>query len=539
MSQRALTIGREPSSDILVNSPYLSSVHAEITLVDAQSLTFAIKDLGSTNGTFINGERVDKGVFGFSDKVSLGAYQLESIDFIAYFLNIDESSLAVPRGFGRGLGMALTVGGLFIVLGLVGLAYFYPRGISAVLASATLMLAMTFLVLEMLSGFRRKQAEDAYFAFKKQRLSTWLEQQRLSLERQTMLDEHAWQGYRKFKVLDKVQENSEITSFYLSPHDGKGIPRFYPGQFLTIRLSIPGQERPAVRCYSLSCGPNSEYYRVSIKRIGAAGPDLPQGLGSSYMHDSVQVGDFVDLKSPSGSFYLDIEKTKASVLLAGGIGITPMLSMLDVLVEAQVTHPVWLFYGVRDQGELTQIQHIRSLASSHKNIKVCICFSKPKDGDVLGRDFDHVGRVDLTLLKEKLGSSNYQFFLCGPGAFMEDLNSSLEQWGVPEDDIYLEAFGPSSVKKKEASNADAKNVSLQFKKSGKKVSASNQLSLLEIAEGEGVSMDFGCRAGSCGSCEVAIVDGEVSYDQDVDFPISEGCCLACVARPTDNLIIDA
>lgn len=539
MPQRKLTIGRESVSDIVVSSPYLSSVHAEISLMDAPTLSFSIKDLGSTNGTFINGVRVERGVFGFSDKVSLGAYQLEAIDFIGFFINLAETVSIGERGFSSRIAAFVPILCWFLFPLLVALSVWFPSAVISVLATVVLIIILIYLGIECRSSLRRKRAQEQYFTIKRNQLNGLIAKQKMVLERQLLLNQYVWQGFRKFKVVKKVQENKEITSFYIAPHDGKGIPDFHPGQFLTFRFSVPGNEKPVVRCYSLSCGPNKEYYRVSIKRIGSADRGLPKGLGSNHMHDSVHVGDIVDVKSPSGSFFLDIEKSKATVLLAGGVGITPMLSMLDVLAGAKVKHPVWLFYGVRNQAELTQVNSIRELVKANDNFKLCICFSQPGANDVLGRDFDHLGRVNQGLLKEKLGSNNYQFFLCGPGAFMEDLNTSLIGWGVPERDINLEAFGPSSVKKITPPLADAKPVTVQFKKSGRLVKANSQQSLLEIAEHEGLSMDFGCRAGSCGSCEVAIVEGEVSYDQEVDFRISEGCCLACVAKPKNQLIIDA
>ncbi len=535
---KRLVIGRHPSADIYIRSDYLSSKHAEITLIDPQTLTFSIKDLDSTNGTFINGERITGGTFGFGDVVTLGAYRIEALDFLGHFVQVKENS-SKSTFFTQSLALKLVglcIALLFVISGFSLLVT--PEYFLALLATFTLIMLSIKISIEVANAIHRRASQKLFFQSKVDELASISKKYKQELDFQKKAEKYVWQGFRKFKIASKVQENNSITSFYLQPHDGQPIPTFKPGQYLTFKLNLGGEQKPLTRCYSLSCGPNSDYYRVSIKRVPPSKPELPPGRGSNYFHDSLHPGDIIDVKNPSGGFFLDTEKPHPTVLLAGGIGITPMLSMLETLVELEATQPIWLFYGVRNQDELIKFKHIQSLTSKYDNVNLCICFSKPKESDVFGVNYHHNGRVSVSLFKEKLGSNNFKFYLCGPGPFMSTLTDDLIAWGVPKEDVHGEAFGPSSVKKTPP-KGEQKQVEIEFKKSGKKVKGSDGESILEIAESAGIELDYGCRAGSCGTCETAVVSGEVHYDDEVDYEVSPGCCLTCMASPKHSLVIDA
>lgn len=135
-----------------------------------------------------------------------------------------------------------------------------------------------------------------------------------------------WAGWRKFVLQKRVTESETITSFYLRPDDGKPLPAFRPGQFLTIQVEIPGQERPVIRTYTVSDAPNRDYYRLSVKRDKTEGQ--PPGLVSNHLHDHFEVGDSLLATAPTGNFYLAEKGSRPIVLISAGVGITPMISML-------------------------------------------------------------------------------------------------------------------------------------------------------------------------------------------------------------------
>ncbi|MFT5032476.1 MAG: ferredoxin-NADP reductase, partial [Bacteroidia bacterium] len=395
-------------------------------------------------------------------------------------------------------------------------------------------------------SLRRSRADQVYFEQRQQGLRELLELDLRKRELAMAASEHSWNGFRKFEVAKKESECGDITSFYLKPHDKRPIAAYRPGQYLTFKLNIPDHPKAVVRCYSLSDAPQQEYYRVSIKKAAppANVPEAPWGLSSSYFHEQVKEGDILDVKVPSGAFFLDVNAGEPVVLAAGGVGVTPMLSMLNALVQVNARQPIWFFYGVKDGSELVQGQQIRALAQRHDNIKVVFCFSRPLVSDEVGKGYHVQGRVSVDLFREKLGSNNFAFYLCGSGPFMQSLTEGLHDWGVPADKINMEAFGPSSLVATKPAASDssvtpAASFSVKFSRSGKTVQSENNSTVLEIAEANGIDLEYGCRAGNCGTCLVALRGGEVQYDVDHDVEIEFGSCLACIAKPAANIIVDA
>jgi uncharacterized protein len=355
---------------------------------------------------------------------------------------------------------------------------------------------------------------------------------------------YTWKGYRKFVIAKKQIEANNICSFYLRPHDNRAIPNAEPGQFLTFKLNIPSEKKPVIRCYSLSDSTlNKDYYRVTIKKIPPPrdNPEAPPGLSSSFFHEQLNENDLLDVKVPSGHFYLEPGKINGVVLIGGGIGLTPVLSMLNYLIDTGANNEIWFFYGMISGQDFAMQEHLAAIkAKNHENIRIVIVMSNPGDADVEGVDYDHSGHVSVELFNKVLPSSNYDYYLCGPPPMMNAITSDLYEWGVPETRVHFEAFGPASVKKvTKPGGGEAKSVSVTFKKSGKTLDWSSDLSLLELAEEHDVPMEFGCRAGSCGTCKVAVIDGGVDYPIKPDFDIELGCCLTCLAKPKGNITIDA
>ena len=391
---------------------------------------------------------------------------------------------------------------------------------------------------------RGQQLEDEYL---RARIGQVMDERRIERER----SELSWNGFRKFEIARKVQEGGGVCSFYLRPHDQKKLPPFKPGQYLTFQLQIPGQTKPVVRCYSLSDSPNHpDYYRCSIKAVPPPRdkPEAPPGLSSNFFHGSLKEGDIIDVKAPGRGFFLDLSKSTPVVLIGGGIGLTPVLSMLNAIVENGSKREVWFFYGVRNSKEHIMKDHFDAIRREHDNVHVCICYSDPEPGEEKGRHYDHGERVSVALFKRLLSSNNYEFYLCGPPPMMNSIVGDLEAWGVPETHIHFEAFGPATVKKTApvahpdatAASAASAGIVVSFAKSNITAPWNPDAgSLLEFAEANNVTMDSGCRAGNCGTCITAIKQGEVKYLQDPGAKPEAGSCLACVAVPKGNLVLDA
>ncbi|MBU1776519.1 MAG: 2Fe-2S iron-sulfur cluster binding domain-containing protein [Gammaproteobacteria bacterium] len=357
----------------------------------------------------------------------------------------------------------------------------------------------------------------------------------------------AWSGYRTFRVDRKVIEDEarSVCSFYLVPEDAQALPSFLPGQFLTFRLDVPGTTatEQIIRCYSLSDAPRPNGYRISVKRaLPPRDCAVPAGRSSNHLHDHIEVGSHLQVRAPSGHFHIDRSDAPV-VLIGGGIGITPMLSMLNWSLNEQPGREVWLFYGVRNSRELVMKSHLEQLAAAHPNFHLRFCFSDPLPEEVAGRDFHSASRVDVRLLRGELPLKPYHFYICGPTPLMESLVPALEDWGVPDAHIHFEAFGPASIKRKPAAAQQTvttdSDIVVTFARSGKQFQWQPEAgSLLEFAEANGIAVDSGCRAGGCGSCQTTITSGEVSYGQAPEFDPEPGSCLLCTCIPKTSVTLE-
>ncbi len=365
-----------------------------------------------------------------------------------------------------------------------------------------------------------------------------------------------WQGYLPFKVVRRQIEddNQSVCSFYLERADGNTspLPGFRPGKFLTFRLELPrpdGTNEPVIRCYSLSDAPYPGQFRVSIKRVPAPeGTPFPPGRSSNHFHEHVQAGSVLSVKAPAGHFYLDRSDAPV-VLIGGGIGITPMMSMLNTCLAGQPGREIWLFYGVRNSREVVMRAHLEALAAAHPNFQLRLCYSNPLPGELPGRDFEHHGRVDVLLLRTQLPIRPYHFYICGPTPMMQTLVPALEDWGVPDSRIHFEAFGPASIKRRNAVQPQAAetvggegsaSIMVSFARSGMQLAwQAHAHSLLDFAESNGIAIASGCRSGACGTCQTEITAGEVAYQQAPDFDPEPGTCLPCVCVPRSNLVLEA
>jgi ferredoxin-NADP reductase len=364
----------------------------------------------------------------------------------------------------------------------------------------------------------------------------------------------AWEGWREFQVTQRVFEDATRSqcSFYLQPVNGRPLPAFRPGQFLTFSLDVDSgaaggadARRAITRCYSLSDGPDPAHYRLTIKRVPTPldHPEYLPGLSSNHFHDHVRVGDVLRVKAPSGHFFIDPDPSVPVVLIGGGIGITPMMSMLRWCIANQPQRPVHLYYGLRNSDEHAFKPQLEAMAASHPAMRLHVVYSRPLEVDVAERDYQHRGHVDVELLRKTLPHVRHQFYVCGPPAMMQTLAPALAEWGVPVADIHYEAFGPASVKLPGAAEpavATVSGVEVKFHRAGRTlIWDGRDASLLDLAERHGIEVESGCRAGGCGSCETRVLEGSVQYDHAPDHDVAAGHCLLCVGLPATSLVLEA
>ena len=357
---------------------------------------------------------------------------------------------------------------------------------------------------------------------------------------------HQW---RSFTVTRIVDEGSVIRSFYLQPESGEGLAEFEAGQFLTISISPEGTEKQLTRTYTVSSAPGENYYRISVKR------EL-EGLVSKYLHDKIHVGDSINIRKPVGEFYLDPTKTRPAALLAGGVGITPMISMAQhVLRHGIITRhirPLHIFHCAQTVEQRAFAKEFRNLeAQTQKRIRYYSLISQPTTTDQLGKNFNGSGHITADILRQKLPLDDYDFYLCGPASFMQAMYDNLMSLGVSDQKIFAESFGPALLERKQTENEaqaqaqaqaqvqpqaeEAESSVIKFAKSGfQQTWSKGEETLLEVAENHGLTPNFSCRNGVCGSCAVKLTSGSVSYRSKPNAQHDDDEVLICCAVPAQG-----
>jgi len=346
-------------------------------------------------------------------------------------------------------------------------------------------------------------------------------------------------SWRPMTVTAIVDESAAIRSFHLQPGDGAGLLPHNAGQHIPIRLRLPGEEKSIIRTYTLSVAPSDGVYRISVKRDGRV---------SQFLHDTVVVGDVIEARAPAGDFKIDARSIRPAVLLAGGVGITPMLAMLRHIVyeglRKQRVRPVTLFYAARSKADRPFDKEIAELVGATKGVVRLVRVLGDTTDAEEGRDFDAAGRIDMAMLTRFLPFNDYDFYLCGPPQFTQGLYDGLRALNIADDRIQAEAFGPSSLIRtgqpapaalSSAAKPSEKPVPVVFTNSLKEARwTPGSGTLLELAEARGLEPEFSCREGNCGTCRTKLVKGAVAYVKQPTAKIDADEVLLCCAVPADQ-----
>ncbi|GGE18777.1 flavohemoprotein [Marinithermofilum abyssi] len=274
----------------------------------------------------------------------------------------------------------------------------------------------------------------------------WLAQELIRMEselyRQAAVQPGGWDGFRPFTVVRKVKESRSILSIYLRPADGGAVPLFLPGQYVSVRLQIPGERYALIRQYSLSDAPGTAYFRISVKKEEKVG-DKPAGKGSNYLHEQVHPGDMLMLSAPAGDFVLDMQSERPLVLVSGGVGQTPLLSMLKTVVREQPERKVWYIHAARNGQEHGMKEEVRQIVQRHDQVQNIIWYSRPTAEDVRNGSFDYEGYLDGRWLLRTLPSCPVDLYVCGPQSFVEQVARTVA--ARVGDCVFCERFGPGEV----------------------------------------------------------------------------------------------
>ena len=260
---------------------------------------------------------------------------------------------------------------------------------------------------------------------------------------QNLYDGAAWSGFRPFVVMRKEMESDEITSFYLKPSDGGKVCDFTPGQYVSVKRFVKaiGVDQP--RQYTLSDAPNGQWLRISVKRERPA--NVPAGHISNGLHDGVETGSIVEVSAPMGEFTLDRAKTTPVVLISGGVGITPMVSMLASLAGEGSARPVAFVHACRHGRVHAFRQWVNEIVAARPNVSRTVFYEAAGGEDRQGVDFDLVGRMDLSKVAGKVLLPDADYYVCGPVEFMRAQQQALIASGVDAARIHTEVFGSGGL----------------------------------------------------------------------------------------------
>ncbi len=245
-----------------------------------------------------------------------------------------------------------------------------------------------------------------------------------------------WEDFKELEVVEKVKESDVITSFYFKAKDGQSLPTYEPGQYITVNVNLPGEKYALNRQYSLSCAPGNDYYRISVKREADFEPN---GKVSNYLHDHINVGDTIQASAPAGDFTLNMEETAPVTLISGGVGLTPMMSMLETLVKNNSNRHVTFIHSARNEGVHAFSKEACELAGKLHNGSCYYGYQDPvnKDGD-----HDFTGYITKEFLADKI-SKDTICYVCGPVPFLKAVVTILSDLGVSDENIRYEFFGPA------------------------------------------------------------------------------------------------
>ncbi|WP_417685819.1 pyridoxamine 5'-phosphate oxidase family protein [Roseibium sp.] len=335
------------------------------------------------------------------------------------------------------------------------------------------------------------------------------------------------ENYEPFEISAKVRESDTITSFDLKPAQGGKPAPHRPGQFVPIRIT-DGDER-ILRSYTISRAPDGQSYRLSVKRE-------PGGRGSPLLHDRFDVGDVIEAGTPSGTFVLR-DGSRPVVMLSAGVGITPMVAMLEGQLQAvrqgSTPREIWFIHSARNGREFAFGSWLQRIAQENTWLRLFISFTAPNAEDRLGQSHDRETRLDAELLRDLLPFGVYDFYICGPGGFIRTLQSGLVKLGVETAQVHTEFFGPGSGSElSEVELQLPEKVEITFKRSDRTmIWTPEQGTLLQAALAAGCKPEFSCGSGSCGTCAVRKLDGEIQYRATPEASVPPGHVLLCSAYP--------
>jgi ferredoxin-NADP reductase len=344
-----------------------------------------------------------------------------------------------------------------------------------------------------------------------------------------------WSG--ELRVLRIVCETPDVKTFRLGALDGGRLPFTHqPGQYLSLTLMMDGER--VGRSYTIASPPTqSQYCEVTVKRVAT-------GRASRYLHNVLVEGALIRVSAPAGRFVFTGEEANAVALVAGGVGITPLMAILRYLTDRRWKGDIYLVFAARTRSDVIFFEELRRLESTFTNLHVTVILSGENDASWTGAR----GRISSQLLSKAVPRlAELPIYLCGPDGMMQGVRALLATLGVPETHLKTEVFespgatiGPRAPQRLEVFAGAAR---IEFRRSMQVVDVTTDQSILEVAEDSDIEIPFECRSGICGQCKTRLLAGRVSME--VQYALnatdrSQGVILACQAHAASaSIVVDA
>lgn len=344
-----------------------------------------------------------------------------------------------------------------------------------------------------------------------------------------------WSG--KLRVCRILSEVPGVKTFRLAATDGVALPfTYYPGQFLTLSLDIDG--KPVKRSYTIASTPTQLHYAaITVKRE-------EQGFVSRFLHDRVEEGDLLELVAANGKLTFTGDEADSIVLIGGGVGITPLMSVIRYLTDIGWHNDIFLLYCCRTTSDFIFRSELEQLQLMHPNLHIHASMTREPDAVWMGLK----GRFTASIIRHLVPEIEVsRIHICGPPPMMNAMRDILRELKVPDDQVLTEAFGPAKKSPKPV-DATAAAVdptaatTVEFKRSEKSAPLTIDQTVLDAADAVGVDIDNSCRTGQCGLCKVKLLSGDVTMECDdalSDGDKEGGLVLACQAKATAPIAIDA
>ena len=345
-----------------------------------------------------------------------------------------------------------------------------------------------------------------------------------------------WRG--QLRVASIVTEAPGVKTFRLVPASSDRYLQFtfVPGQFLNVAFWIGGARMN--RSYSISSSPTQrEYVDLTVRRE-------PRGAVSRHIDDLVKVGELIEAGGPVGKFTFTGKEADSIVLLSGGVGITPMMSITRYLTERSWGGEIFFIYTCRTPADFIFAEELARLERRNSKLHVAVTVSRPEGTDWKGSR----GRITREFLTQAVpGLASRRVHVCGPPSLMDTVGTILTDLGVPSDSLKTEAFGavkpaPSAAGTTAKPSAPATGPLVTFSTNNKSAKIHADQTILELSEELSIGIEFSCRVGTCGVCKVKMTSGEVemavqdALDED---DRKNGIILACQAKPKGDVAVEA